>query len=312
MISLLLCTVRDVGGLRDEPEKDPVLDIVEQLAGQNYHDFELVVVDGLHAKREAKVAEAARKVGFRIRHVPPRSTLWTRNKKVAISTYRNTGISWARGELVVNLDDCCALPKNFVELFALAWKKYGIAAAMTWRSGGDNRPLGRVTLAGMVYGYSSFPLEAALGLNGYDEAFDGAQGLEDMDWSTRLFNLRVPQAMVELGGFRLLPQTGHSPEAIDRGEPFVKCCNAAWQTQRVRRSIARANKPEDWTPETLRSLVGPCQFLAPGDRCAHHHGQNPCAFIEHPWVRGLVPLTEAFLKEPPVVNLQQLRRENGL
>lgn len=129
-----------------------------------------------------------------------------------------------------------------------------------------------------------------------------------MDWSTRLFNARVPQALVELGGFRLLPQTGHSPLAIDPDEPFVKCCNAAWQLQRVRKGTSVVNKDV----VGFEALVGPCRHLMPEDRCAHHQGRTVCAFIDRPWVRGRVPLTEAFLAAPPLVDLVQQRKENGL
>jgi hypothetical protein len=293
MISVLLATVRTFGAYRDQPEWHAIGKIVDDLGQQTFKDFELIVVDGSYEQHKSYVAGL--KHDFPLVHVPPKENIWTRNHKVAICTFRNTGIAKARGDLIVNLDDCCTLPKIYLEAFARGWE-YKVCAAMTWPERGDWRHPQLVTRPGIIYGFGSYPREAALELNGYDEAFDGAQGLEDADWSTRLFHLGVKSALISLPGFDILPQSGHDLD-------IVKCCNAAWQGQRVMRQVRRANVKELWTPEML-ALVGggPCQLLKNGT-CAHH-GQ-PCAYLERSWVHERHPLVEEWMREPPVFDLRR-------
>ena len=304
-VSLLLCTVRDDAAYADHPEWHVIGKLLDDLSQQTDQNFELVVVDGLYHRRKAAVAEMAAKVGFEVRHVPPRaSSPWVRMKKVAICAYRNTGIATARGSLVVNLDDCCELPPNYVDMFWRAWSSYGVAVAMTWPRQNDYRRPGRVDRPGAVYGFGSYPRELALQLNGYDEAYDGAQGLEDTDWSTRLFNAGLPQALIDLPGFNNIRQVPHSAEAINAARPRCKCCNAAWNTERVWRQVQVANTRSLWSAEALHRLVGPCQLLRDG-MCAHHFYRNPCAYLDTGFPTSLDPEAAVIFQEPPVIDLRR-------
>lgn len=125
-ISVLLCTARPPQSYIEHPEWDCLGKIVDDLSKQTFKDFELIIVDGLHAHREAPKAD------FPIYHIPPRETLWTRNKKVAICAYRNTGLAIARGELVVNLDDCCELGPEHLACYWRAWSVHNICLAACW------------------------------------------------------------------------------------------------------------------------------------------------------------------------------------
>jgi glycosyltransferase involved in cell wall biosynthesis len=301
-LSVLLTTVRGYGAYTEHPEWHAIGKVVEDLSVQTYKDFELIVVDGLFAQQRDYVAELSRRVSFQIVHIPPWADIWTTNRKVAICAYRNTGIAAAKGELIVNLDDCCALPPEYLSVFAHGWK-LGICAALTWPKRLDWRRPQIVDRPGMVFGFGSYSRSAALELNGYDCAFDGSQALEDADWSTRLFNLGVKTALVEIPGFDILPQSGHSPDAIDLKEPIVKCCNAAWQTQRVWRQVRRANVAEVYTPEALERLVpGPCRYRA-ADICLHH--RMPCAYLGKSWLDKRHELVEQWMKNPPTFDLKR-------
>lgn len=245
---------------------------------------------------------------------PPRETLWTRARKVAISAYRNTGIAAARGELIVNLDDCCALPPDYLHFFWSAWERHKTCISPIWRDSGDSRPQGRVQSIAHdgemrpvpgIYGFGSYPREIALDLNGYDEAFDGGQGLEDADWSVRLHQAGVRQALVYIPGFKIHAQTGHDPRAIDLDDPIVKCCNRAWHAQRVRRHVGRANEAWLWEDRTWLDVLvkPPCPLLLEDGTCAHHMGQAKCAYpklaTEHH------PVADEIYDKPPVVNLRR-------
>lgn len=324
-VSLVLCTVRESNAYLDHPEWDVLGRVIEDLADQrDAPPFELVIVDGLHGKREGAPHDVLWQrqhrngdhgsvlwfPGFDIVHVPPRpGSPWVRMRKVAISAYRNTGIAAARGQLIVNLDDCCRLPPTFVSTFWQAWRDRGVALAMTWPESGDQRRPGRVAAPGQVYGFGSFPRELALQLNGYSEAFDGGQGLEDIDWSTRLHRAGLPQAFVQLPGFRIEAQSGHSPRAVDPVRPIVKCCNAAWQTEHVWRLPSQvANLSERWTRPALERLVGPCWLLCDGC-CAHHGFVQVCAYTKLGFPLRHDPEADVIFTEPPVLNLAELAKD---
>lgn len=346
-VSLLLCTVRPSQAYPRHPEWDVIGKVLHDLTYQvDAPPFELVIVDGLHAKRNAErqwgklwwcSIAGAEKRSFPIRHVPPRAgSSWVRMKKVAISAYRNTAIAAARGELCINLDDCCELPPTFVSTFWREWTERKRCAAMAWpedclpadhrgEGHGDKRPLGLVTEC-HAYGFSSFPRELALKLNGYDEAYDGGRGLEDMDFSIRLRCAGLEQTLVALPGFNHgATQCGHDPDAVDPVRPVVKCCNAAWQTQRIWRHVQVANRAELWTPGALRRLVGPCLFLH-GEQCGHHGDRLRCAYYDdgpangvpecaplnteaRGFARSLDPEASVVLTEPPVIDLRELAKE---
>ena len=304
-VSLLLCTVRRYP-YADHPEWDAIARVVDDLEAQvGAPEFELVVVDGIHWLGRSKWLGRG---DITIRHLAPRKSPWVRMRKVAICAYRNTGIAAARGELIVNLDDCCRLPPNFVETYWRAWNEHRVAIGMTWPQRGDPRSPGRVELPGQVYGFGSYPRDLAIELNGYDEAFDGGQGLEDSDWSTRLWYAGLTQGLVKLDGFDILPQTAHDSAAIDPERPIVKCCNCAWQAQRVKRSTRRANIAELWNHETLASLVGPCQHLH-GTRCGHHFDRVECAFLSKGFATALDPEAARVFDEPPVLDMERLTEE---
>lgn len=329
LISFLYCTVRpEFNCYLEHPEWSNLGRLIEMLEAQTFKNFELIVVDGLHEARFADqipdVPDHARgplpPASFPVVHLPPSNrSPWVRRHKVAISAYRNTGLEVARGELVINLDDCCSLPPMYAAAFAAAWRNDNTCLAMCWP--GDGRVPGRVEGPGRVFGFGSYPLDVAIALNGYDEAFDGAQGLEDMDWSWRLYRAGVRQALISLPGFAIEPQAGHSADAIDLAEPVVKCCNAAWAvTQPLRDGSLRAGDSRFWgVPGALApqqrarrlALTSPCLLLNPDDSCQHHGGRNKCAYLSWAGSARADVRQVLFSNANPVLDLLALRRENG-
>ena len=322
-LSVLLCTVRGDQGYRERSDWTTLGKVVADLETQTFRDFELVIVDGLRAWRETPHAV------FPVTHVGPRKTLWTENRKAAISTFRNTGLTYCRGELVVNIDDCVELPPEFLHYYASGYFNSGVCIAATWPEYGDTRlapgQRGReVQREGEVYGIGSYPIELACRLNGYDEAFDGSMYLEDIDWGCRLFRAGLRMGLVHIPGFRLPPQSGHDARAIDPDQPIVKCCNMAWQVERVERSVMEANRAGLWSDRSvLERLVGPCVYLRQADgTCAHHRYLVACEYLKthffedgdgekRSFVTHRHPLAARFLETPPVFDLALARKEVG-
>lgn len=325
-MTVLLCTVRPYkGAYTEHPEWGVLHKVFEDLGRQTFQDFELVVVDGgVFGRRVVGGMDVGGlPVGFRARYVPPgevgpfpvwhvapRDTLWTRNRKIAISTFRNTGIAFARGDWIVNLDDCCILPPDYLKLFHAAHVR-GQALGACW----INHPMrGVVDVAGGVlridpaafpppiYGFGSYPRGVVLDvLNGYDEAFDGGQGLEDADFGSRLLLAGVPYWLAAIPGFTIEPQSRHDPAAIDLDEPVVKCPNVAWQIQRMQRQTVRANC--DWPREMLEKLISPCWLLNADGTCQHHSGVYECAYLKS-FAKVRHPLAAKIFEEPPVFSLR--------
>ncbi len=106
-----------------------------------------------------------------------------------------------------------------------------------------------------MYGYSSFSLEAALKVNGFDENFDGDKSLEDVDAGSRL-------TMAGYGGKFLLDvdhqviEHEHKPiseSLITRGLKPIKCNYALYLINERKRRL-KANV-DDLTEEDLKFIV---------------------------------------------------------
>lgn len=298
-ITALLITVRPSQAYVEHPEWDVFGKVINDLKAQTFKSFELIIVDGAGRPSPGDSVIA--------RYLVPRQSYWRRHRKVSICAARNAGIFCASGELIVNLDDCCELPPDYLETFWQAWNVHRKCLASRWPEQGDSRADGPAP-RGQVYGFGSYPREAALAINGYDEAFDGAQGLEDVDFSTRLQDTGVDMYLYGLDGFRIHAQSGWDPRAIDVEEPLVKCCNTAWHFTRA--LSPRRNTWEQWTESFARSLCRtPCLLLDENKNCRHHG--MPCAYLDKGWPdRTPHPLWEEFLAKEtnwPVFNLSARR-----
>jgi hypothetical protein len=219
MLSILTCTGRQ------NPQFKTLADTIAFAAGRlvplmrDPNWLEWVVVDmQLWQNPEARRQELSDAVAGRIRtvHVPPKPTVWqgphrlTKKDWWALNNARNTGLCYVTQPHVVLLDDCCAVTPEWLYWHLLAAQRK-TALAGSFRSvthaeivdgmivnvkpydEGDHRAIQTQSLSpvrcggGWLYGLNcSFPLEAALEIDGYDETYDGQGGSEDSDHGVRL------------------------------------------------------------------------------------------------------------------------------
>lgn len=317
-ISVILCTVRPDGAYLEHINKDGnpekgwgcLEKILNDLERQTFRDFELIIVDGLYNHRKLPFIN----YNYQIKHAPPRETIFTKLKKVSISAYRNTGLIYANGELCVNLDDCCELPRDYLGKIWYGYNKHGVCISPTWPENGDIRKEGIVNKTNeSIYGFGSYPLNIAIKLNGYDEAYDGSQGLEDVDWFIRLKAVGVEQALVRIDGFRIHEQSDHSELGIDVKNPIVKCANQAFDTQRIGRNILIANIDDIWDDWYLKRLIGPCYMLTERNLCNYYltRGvENKCPYVEKKFPLETTKEASLILDNPPIFNLIRDRYDN--
>jgi hypothetical protein len=128
--------------------------------------------------------------------------------RIAISAARNTAAAYARGELLVFIDDATEMLSNFVEAAVEVHASGKIPSCMlimlgraphinpTW--GGAEHPCSRGEgdlrtwpVVGHVGGVFVLSREAFLSLNGFDENFDGNWGCEDQEFWARVDRVKL-------------------------------------------------------------------------------------------------------------------------
>lgn len=209
MITIVNCTARR------EPKFDWLADSIVQAL--NFCDVptEFICVDKLiwsDAKNRREQLADAIKGRFSYRHVAPKPSPWQGPYRKTKSDYydlcgaRNTGIALARGTHVTLVDDCTVVDELWLQCHARAAKR-GICLAGAFRSytraeiengrvvRGELHPMGvdsrgeatKKCSGSWLFGLNcSFPVEAALKVNGYDEKYSGQGGSEDCNYGIRL------------------------------------------------------------------------------------------------------------------------------
>jgi len=180
---------------RAEPRVDEALKFLSQ---QTVLDFEYVLVDGYYFQRKEEMERLIREANppFPVRYLPDKPTRW-RGKRPALSNARNTAAIWVQSPYMIFWDDCVVkVPSNLVEGH-LKWLEQGYAVAGNWFTHPDP-PYGwehrsklttRPTLVHgewLYGGHHSVPMEGVLAVNGWDEMYDGEQGVDDCDFGIRL------------------------------------------------------------------------------------------------------------------------------
>lgn len=329
-ITVMLNTARDDSAFKG---RSILKTIADDLAKQTFKEFEFVAVDGVFADRPETFAEHT--YPFRIVHVPPKETAMTREKRPAICAYKNTAIAYARGELLLTIDDGCILDPGYLQRCWTAWASdRNCLAALCHVVGDDGTPIpnyerndsrhafldtrglclgpvGGNAHAPHGQGFMAFPLDAALTLNGYDEMFDGSRGLEDMDFGARL----------QRSGQRLLLDARHRVGlyvmrpwaaqhfAQEAGQGVIKCSQTTFRVRETK-EIRANTKP--WTAAEWSFIAPRCRHLA-GDNshCTLFGPKNPCPYVgvcsdrEH-------PALHIQRENPPVFDLRALRAANGI
>jgi hypothetical protein len=339
-VSVMLNTARGDESFRGRSVLGSIAERLDEQAFP-YEDMEFVIADGLFHERHEQFALHDK--AYRVIHVPPKDTAMVREGRCAISAYKNTAIAHARGELLLTIDDGCTFDNLFLERVWEAWAQkreclsalyQGVdddGAALASESnkdsrriylGADGRCVGKKggdprTPPGQ--GFTAFPLEAALNVNGYDEMFDGSRGLEDTDFGMRL----------QLAGYFIALDRRHTVGIYQQGpwskkifkqidddmdSSIVKCSQTTLRVRMdrvLRGEFLRANRTP-WTPAEWGKVAPRCVHLGgeagacctlfpPGQKCPY---VGLCSDREHP---GLA----ALLREPPTFELAEARRESG-
>lgn len=157
--------------------------------------------------------------------VPAERVVLTRqvlHDRIAISGARNTAATYARGELLVFVDDCTELLPSFLEAAVELYVQDKIptralftrtaplpggkiptcsllrrctfeAVDPVWRNNGCPTDLTEWELSGQAGGVFVIPTEVFLYFNGFDENFDGNWGCEDQEFWGRIDRAKLPR-----------------------------------------------------------------------------------------------------------------------
>ena len=192
--------------IRSEPRFSWLFD---GLSRQTFKDFELIIIDDRESlDRYKQVRILAAKHGIILGYYgKSKLSRWT-GIRPALCNARNTALVVANGKFVCFHDDNGFAAPNWLSEH-LKWGQYGFMSAGTWFTTVDGHPEdGKFVGNPGPYGYEprykavksaipfpyldylhggnmGFPLDTALTVNGYDEQYDGEQGVDDADFSIR-------------------------------------------------------------------------------------------------------------------------------
>jgi hypothetical protein len=195
----------------------------------------------------------SRNYDFIIKHISPFPSFWLDNNLPAYCGSYNKGIIFSDGELIVITDDCSEwINRDILQIYWDIYKKYGGKAFGSsiyeyWEGTKPMRHLPdaypsttkmyqimrsdnydmlvkdniiqRQNTSFSANGYYSFSLESILELNGYNQLFDGAKGLEDCDLMRRMTNA----GYTSVYDIRLrIIEHHHEPVVLHALMPFVR------------------------------------------------------------------------------------------
>jgi glycosyltransferase involved in cell wall biosynthesis len=149
-------------------------------------------------------------------------TKQVQHDRIAISGARNTAAAYARGELLVFVDDCIELLPSFLEASAELYARGKIPTRVlfstsaplpsrkiptrtllrdgtfedvdpVWRNQGCPTDLTEWGLSGQAGGVFVVPRDVFLYFNGFDENFDGNWGCEDQEFWARIDRAKLPR-----------------------------------------------------------------------------------------------------------------------
>ena len=298
-ISVVLATARSDFPLRHDPTWHIFGGPAACLRTQTFTDFEWIVVDVGIASRSMWFAENPQP--FNVRHVPIKSNPWTPTQRAALSASRNTGITYAQGELIVFFDDAWTFPPNWLERH-WSWYERGFCTASLYKAARtpNDTPIendGRFSFLdadgtrvhryddglGMppAYGGIGVSREAIYGVGGYEELIDSGWGLEDIELGYRLHAAGYKVVLDRDLWIVAHPNLDYPIETMRNRKNYTLCCENI-----VRRKIARimlgdyvANSAA-WTVEERSWFVPKCKYLADDASCKVYGPHHPCSRSE--------------------------------
>lgn len=210
--------------------------LINNLSCQTFKNFELVYIDTYYEDNKEKFSKITS--SFVVKHVPIHKNhrYWYDLGNTYISAAKNTGILYADGELVITFDDGEFFPEN---LLATYWNYYKNGCLMhayhkRMKSIDVTDGIVKTPITGDVYindsrnfsgdcqthtngtwtyAGTSFALEDALTLNGFNEKLDGYKSLEDCDFGIRLTMINRKFVIDKKDGFLYILD---HPSYIDR------------------------------------------------------------------------------------------------
>tara|TARA_Y100000034_G_scaffold136119_1_gene210900 strand:+ start:4358 stop:8026 length:3669 start_codon:yes stop_codon:yes gene_type:complete len=184
-----------IATFRNDPQIPKL--IGESLRGQTMSGFFLVVVDERAKEPDVKQLYKYALKGIKYKLVPPREP---RDGGYREAMFRNTGLSHARGELVIFLDDLGIYPDDIIEKHVRVYDESGGGVTAIGVCEFKDTKTDEITLdyraredsghPGRLYEWfycsnASLPRKLANELNGFDEEYDGAMGYADVDLGMR-------------------------------------------------------------------------------------------------------------------------------
>lgn len=198
--------------------------LISNLSYQTFKNFELIYIDTYY--EDNKEFFSTIKSNFVVKHVPIHFNHrhWYDLGYTYISAAKNTGIIYADGELIITFDDGEFFPENLLHMYWDSYKNGHFMHAYHHRMTKINALDGMVItpISGDVYindsrkfesdvcfhrngswmyAGTSFSLEDALTLNGFNEKLDGCKSLEDCDFGIRLTMLNRKFSINKRDGF---------------------------------------------------------------------------------------------------------------
>jgi hypothetical protein len=199
--TVVLCTIRTT------PHFDWFAD---GLSRQQFKDFEWVVIDDRESmERYKEVRILCAKYGLTLGYYGKSKPSQWIGIRPALCNARNTALTVANGKYIVFHDDNGWADPNWLGLH-MKWGQFGFMTAGTWFTTVDGGPKdGKWEGNPGPYGFEGryqqmkeietafpsadwlhggnmgFPLQTAIDVNGFDEQYDGEQGVDDCDFGIR-------------------------------------------------------------------------------------------------------------------------------
>lgn len=209
-ITVMLHTASPDNFLSHQGIESAIQMYVDCLEAQTFKDFEFVFVDSFYETNKEKVEQID--TTFQLKHVPIHKDhrYWYDQNLVYISSAKNTGILYTDGELIVSFDDAELFPETLLQAYWNYYQSGLFMHALHKRLKSVNTENGRVKIpiggevyvndsrysknfietkhqmGNWLYAGTSYSLEAALRLNGFNEKMDGCKSLEDCEFGTRM------------------------------------------------------------------------------------------------------------------------------
>jgi glycosyltransferase involved in cell wall biosynthesis len=127
-ISVIIPCARDDYSIIAMPDTHIFEPTLASLESQTFKDFELVIVDALWDFRKEYFND--KKFSFPIKHLKPKSSIWSQIGAWQVCNQLNTGIIHSQGKLIVRIDDCSSFGPDYLQKFWQWYQKGYFAQAL--------------------------------------------------------------------------------------------------------------------------------------------------------------------------------------